>query len=437
PNQVNNVLGFPYIFRGALDVRASTINDDMKIAAARAIAALAREDVPDEVAAAYAGLRLHYGPDYILPTPFDQRLIGRVAPAVARAAMDSGVARKPIIDLDTYRNELSGRLNPVAQRMSAVFRAVQAAPKRVVFAEGEEEKVVRAAALWQANGYGTPVLVGRRGRIVEAVAALGLGGGDAFEIHDPREEGDAHGYVDWLYGRLQRKGWLLRDCQRLITTERNVFAACMVAQRDADAMVTGLTRNAAAALGDVLRVLDPAPRARVLGVTILVARGRTLFIADSLVTPSPTAAELADFAVETAAFARRMGHAPRVAMLSFSSFGNPSHETTAHVRQAVRELEARGTDFEVDGDITADAALDPALLKLYPFCRLSGPANVLIMPGLHSANIGSKLLQKLGGGEVIGPVIVGLERAVQIVPMGATVTDIVNLAGLAAVDAGV
>jgi malate dehydrogenase (oxaloacetate-decarboxylating)(NADP+) len=314
---------------------------------------------------------------------------------------------------------------------------VRASPKRVVFAEGEEETVLRAAALWQASGYGTPVLVGRRGRIVAAVAALGLGDGADFEIHDPREEGEGHGYVDWLYARLQRQGWLRRDCQRLVATERNVFAACMVAAGDADAVVTGLTRNAAAALADVRRVLDPAPGARVLGVTILVARGRTLFIADSLVTPSPTAAELADFAVETAAFARRMGHTPRVAMLSFSSFGNPSHETTAHVRQAVRELEARGVDFEVDGDIAADAALDPALLKLYPFCRLSGPANVLIMPGLHSANIGSKLLQKLGGGDVIGPVIVGLERAVQIVPMGATVTDIVNLAGLAAVDAGV
>jgi malate dehydrogenase (oxaloacetate-decarboxylating)(NADP+) len=435
PNQVNNVLGFPYIFRGALDVRASTINDDMKIAAARAIAALAREDVPDEVAAAYAGARLHYGPDYILPTPFDQRLISRVAPAVARAAMDSGVARRPIIDLDGYRNELSGRLNPVAQRMSAVFRAVRAAPKRVVFAEGEEEKVLRAATLWHQSGYGTPVLVGRRNRIAEAARALGLAEGEGFEIHDAREERDRQRYIDMLYARLQRKGALKRDCQRLVETDRNVFAACMVAAGEADAMITGLTRNAAAALADVLRVIDPEPGARVLGVTILAAHGRTLFIADSLVTPSPSAEALADFAVETATFARRMGHTPRVAMLSYSTFGNPSHDNTLHVRRAVELLSAQGVDFEVDGDIGADAALDPDLLKLYPFCKLSGPANVLVMPGLHAANIGSKLLQKLGGGEVIGPVVIGLDRPVQIVPMGATVTEIVNLAALAAVDA--
>jgi malate dehydrogenase (oxaloacetate-decarboxylating)(NADP+) len=440
PNQVNNVLGFPYIFRGALDVRASTINDDMKIAAARAIAGLAREDVPDEVSAAYAGVRLQYGPDYILPTPFDQRLISRVAPAVARAAMDSGVARKPIIDLDAYRNELSGRLNPVARRMSAVFRRVRAAPKRVVFAEGEEEKIVRAAALWQAGGYGTPILIGRRSLIGAMVRSLGLGEPDAFEILDPREVREQRRdgrYVEHLYARLQRKGQLLRDCQRLVATDRNVFAASMVALGDADAMITGLTRTAAAALSDVMRVLDPAPGARVLGVTILVARGRMVFIADSAVTPQPSAEELADFAIETAALARRMGQTPRAALLSFSTFGNPRDVSTKHIRRAVAILEARKVDFEVDGDIAADAALDPELLKLYPFCRLGGPANVLVMPGLHAANIGSKLLQKLGGGDVIGPVLIGLEHPVQIVPMGATVTDIVNLAALAAVEGDV
>jgi malate dehydrogenase (oxaloacetate-decarboxylating)(NADP+) len=436
PNQVNNVLGFPYIFRGALDVRARTINDEMKIAAARAIAGLAREDVPDEVAAAYAGAHLKYGPDYILPTPFDPRLIARVAPAVARAAMESGVARKPIIDMDAYRSELSGRLNPVAQRMSAVFGQVRAAPKRVVFAEGEEEKVLRAAALWQANGYGTPVLVGRRERIKATLASLGLGEGDGFDVRVPREDPATPAYAELLYARLQRKGALRRDCERMMANERNLFAACMVAHGDADAMVTGLTRSSSTALADVLKVLDPAPGARVLGVTMLVSRGRTLYIADSAVRGRPTAEELADYAVETAAFCRRMGHVPRVALLSYSNFGNPIDRATGHVREAARLLAGRGVDFEFDGDIAADTALDPELLALYPFCRLSGPANVLVMPGLHAAAISTKLIQKLGGGDVIGPVLIGLARPVQIVSMGATVTDIVNLAAFAAVDGG-
>jgi malate dehydrogenase (oxaloacetate-decarboxylating)(NADP+) len=436
PNQVNNVLGFPYIFRGALDVRARTINDEMKIAAARAIADLAREDVPDEVAAAYSGAHLKYGRDYILPTPFDPRLISRVAPAVARAAMDSGVARKPIIDMDAYRSELQGRLNPVAQRMSSIFGQVRAAPKRVVFAEGEEEKVLRAAALWQANGYGTPVLVGRRERIKASLKALGLGEGEGFDIHVPREDPATPGYADLLYARQQRKGALRRDCERLMANERNLFAAAMVAQGDADAMVTGLTRSSSTALADVLKVLDPAPGARVLGVTMLVNRGRTLYIADSAVRGRPTAEELADFAIETAAFARRMGHIPRVALLSYSNFGNPLDRATNHVREAAKLLAARGVDFEFDGDIAADTALDPELLALYPFSRLTAPANVLVMPGLHAAAISTKMIQKLGGGDVIGPVLIGLAHPVQIVSMGATVTDIVNLAAFAAVDGG-
>ncbi len=436
PNQVNNVLGFPYIFRGALDVRARTINDEMKIAAARAIAALAREDVPDEVAAAYSGAHLQYGPDYILPTPFDPRLISRVAPAVARAAMDSGVAAKPIVDMDGYRNELAGRLNPIAQRMSAIFRQVRAAPKRVVFAEGEEEKVIRAAMLWQTNGYGTPILVGRRERIRESLKELGLGEGDGFEIHAGRDDPATAGYADTLFRRMQRKGLLRRDCERLVANERNLFAASMVAHGDADAMVTGLTRSSSAALADVLKVIDPVPGDRVLGVTMLVSRGRTLYIADSAVRSRPTSEDLAAFAVETAAFARRMGHVPRVALLSYSNFGNPLDRATKHIREAIRLLDARKVDFEFDGDIAADTALDPELLALYPFVRLSGPANVLVMPGLHAAAISTKLIQKLGGGDVIGPVLIGLSRPVQILSMGATVTDVVNMAAFAAVGGG-
>ena len=434
PNMVNNVLGFPYIFRGALDVQATTINDAMKIAAAEAIAALAREDVPDEVAAAYAGTRLQYGPHYILPKPFDRRLISRVPPAIARAAIESGVARRPIVDMDAYRAELSARLDPSASSLHVVFERVRANPRRVVFAEGEEEKVIRAAAQWRSNGYGEPVLVGDPERIVGVMAALGLGEAAPFEIRNPRTAEGTERYVEHVYRRLQRKGPLLRDCRRWVRLDRNVFGACMVAMGEADAMVTGLTRSYWSSLEKIERVLDPKPGHRLFGMTILLARDRQVFIADTTVNETPSAEALADIAVQAAAKARSLGHEPRVALLSFSTFGYPEHDKVARVREAVRVLDARKVDFEYDGEMAADVALDPELHGLFPFCRLSGPANVLIMPGLHSAHISSKLAQSLGGCIVIGPLLMGLERPVQIVPLGAAVSDVLNLAAFAAAE---
>ncbi len=433
PNMVNNVLGFPYIFRGALDVQASTINDAMKIAAAEAIAALAREDVPDEVAAAYSASRLRYGPDYILPKPFDPRLISRIPPAVARAAMETGVARRPIVDMEAYVQELSARLDPAASSLQLVFDKLRARPVRMVFAEGEEEKTIRAALLWRSSGYGTPILVGDEGRIQATLEATGLSDTEPFEIrnasHDMFER-----YVDMLFERLQRRGALKRDCQRWVRYDRNVFAACMVASGDADAMVTGLTRSYWGALDKVLRVLDPRPGCRLFGLSILLARGRTVFVADTAVNETPSAEALADIAVQSAAKAREMGHEPRVALLSFSTFGYPRAEKADRVREAVAILDQREVDFEYDGEMGVDVALDPGVRALFPFCRLSGPANVLVMPGLHAAHTSSRLVQALGGGTVIGPILMGLERPAQIVQLGATVSDLLALAAFAGVE---
>jgi len=436
PNQVNNVLGFPYIFRGALDVRASTINDAMKIAAAKALAELAREDVPDEVDAAYAGRRLRYGPEYIIPVPFDPRLIIAVPAAVARAAMESGVARKPIIDEDAYRVELSGRLDATAASLQRIFDEVRSNPRRVVFAEGEEEHVIRAALAFRNSGYGTPVLIGREERITATMDAIGLTGLEGLEIHNARRSEDNKRYTQFLYERLQRKGSMYRDCERMVHQDRNVFGACMVALGDADALITGVTRRFAVGYEEIRRVLDPKPGCRVFGLTIVVARGRTVIIADTAVHEEPTSVELADIAAQAAAAARTLGHEPRVALLSFSTFGNPLREKAERIRDAVAMLDSRTVDFEYDGEMTADVALDPELMqRLYPFCRLSGPANVLIMPDLHSSNIAAKLLQRLGGGTVIGPILHGLAKPVQIVPIGSTVSDLVNMAALAAHDA--
>ncbi|HSV29870.1 MAG TPA: NADP-dependent malic enzyme [Candidatus Omnitrophota bacterium] len=434
-NQINNVLGFPYIFRGALDVRARTINEAMKIAAAHAIAQLAREDVPDEVDAAYAGRRLRYGPEYIIPVPFDPRLIAAIPPAVAKAAMESGVARRPIVDIDGYRKELSARLDPTAASLQAISEKVRANPRRVVFAEGEEEKSIRAALAFRNAGYGTPILLGREERIRDTMRAIGLPYGDGLEIVNARISDKREHYTEVLYKRLQRKGALIRDVQRLVNQERNVWGSLMVAEGDADAMVTGLTRNYWQAFDEIKRVVDPAPGELLFGLTILVARGRTVFLGDTTVHETPTPAQLADIAIQTARKARQMGHEPRVALLSYSTFGNPASDRAERVREAVAILDARQVDFEYDGEMAADVALDPELLAHYPFARLSGPANVLVMPGLYSANISWKLMQKLGGGTVIGPVLMGLSKPIQITSMDATVNDMVNMAVLACYDA--
>ena len=435
PNQVNNVLGFPYIFRGALDVRARAINDEMKIAAANALADLARQDVPDEVAAAYAGRRLKYGPEYIIPAPFDPRLIAAVPSAVAKAAMDTGVARKPIANMEAYRRQLSARLDPTAASLQRIFERVRQNPRRVIFAEGEEENVIRAAVAFRQAGYGTPVLIGRKERILETMTGVGISDLTGLEIHNAALSTENKRYIDFLYERLQRHGSLYRDCQRMVHLDRNVFAACMVAMGDADAMVTGVTRSSFVAYGEITRVIDPAPGKQVVGLTILIARSRTVFIADTLIHEVPTPEELADIAVAAAAKARQLGHEPRVAMLSFSNFGDPLREKGKRIREAVAHLDARHVDFEYDGEISPDVALNDDLRKLYPFCRLSGAANVLVMPALDPANISSKLLHEFGGGTTVGPLLIGLSRPVQILPMGSSVSEIVNMAALAAYDA--
>jgi malate dehydrogenase (oxaloacetate-decarboxylating)(NADP+) len=439
PNQINNVLGFPYIFRGALDVRATTINMEMKIAAARALAELAREDVPDEVAAAYQGSRPRFGRDYIIPVPFDPRLISTIPPAVARAAMDAGVARRPIVDVKSYKAQLSARRDPVAGTLNRIFERVRKFPKRVVFAEGEEEQVIRAAVSFVNQGLGTAILVGREERIHETAEAAGLdlSGRDGLEIHNARLSHRNANYARFLYDRLQRKGYLLRDCQRLINQDRNHFAASMVAMGDADAMVTGLTRNYSTALEDVRHVIDPKPGHRVIGVSLCLARDRTVLIADTAIHEMPDAQELAEIAVEAAGAARRLGHEPRVAMLSFTTFGQPKSERSETIREAVRILDGLRVDFEYDGDMAADVALNRELMAAqYPFCRLTGPANVLVMPAFHSASISTKLLGTLGGATVVGPLIVGLDKPVQIVPIGSTDATIVNMAALAGYNVG-
>lgn len=436
PNQVNNVLGFPYIFRGALDVRASTINDQMKIAAARALAALAREDVPDEVDAAYSGRRLRYGPEYIIPVPFDPRLISTIPAAVAQAAMDTGVARKPIVDMDEYRRSLRLRLDPTADSLQLIADKLRSSPRRVVFAEGEEERAIRAAIAYRSGGFGHPILIGRENVVQEKLASLGLSGIEPLDIQNARFGApNIERYTDFLYKRLQRRGHLHRDCQRWVNQNRNVFAACMVATGDADAMVTGLTRSFAVSFEDIERVIDPQPDHIVFGLSVLATRKRTVFISDTTVHERPTPEQLADIAIQSARMARQMGHEPRVAFLSFSNFGQPMRDRAAHVREAVSLMDKRKVDFEYDGEMSADTALDYDLMKrLYPFARLSGPANVLIMPALHAANIGAKLLHKFGGGNLIGPLLIGMDKPVQVVQMGATVNELTTAAIMAAHD---
>ena len=433
PNQVNNVLGFPYIFRGAFDVRASTINEPMKIAAAEALALLAREDVPDEVNAAGGGKRLQFGPEYIIPNAFDPRLISTLPPAVARAAMDSGVARKPLADLRRYTRELTGRLDPTANALDSISESVRANPRRVVFAEGEEEKIVRAAVAFRNAGYGTPILIGREDRVRATMAALGFGDVENIEIHNARLSGRNAKYAEFLYSRLQRQGYLIRDCQRMVNQDRNVFAACMVATGDADAMVTGLTRATGVCLTDIGHAIDTAPNEIAFGLTLMLGdRGHTIFIADTLMHFRPNPTQLAEICIGAATAARRLGHEPRIALLSYSTFGNQHTELSDTMREAVKILDARNVDFEYDGEMSPDVALDDDYRALYPFCRLTGPANILVMPGLHSAHITSRLAPRLGGGGTIGPLLIGLSHAVQLIAMDSSVSQIVDIATIAA-----
>ena len=434
PNQVNNVLGFPYIFRGALDVRARTINEDMKIAAARALAELAKQDVPDEVAAAYHGKRPSFGRDYIIPTPFDPRLISFVPPYVAQAAMDTGVARKPIENMDAYRRALARRLDPSAALLQRVQSAVRSENKTIVFSEGEEPSVIRAAFAFQKDGLGKAILIGREDQVKKNMRLVGVDADCGLEIWNARLSDRNPEFTDFLYDRLKRDGFLRRDVQRLVNNDRNVFSACMLALGAADGMVTGVTRNYDVALNDVRLVLDPAPGETVIGLSVALLKGRTLLIADTNIIELPTPGEMADIAIEAAAAARRLGLPPRVAFLSYSSFGNPASERSWKIREAAGILDERGVDFEYEGDMSADIALDPNHRQTYPFSRLSEPANVLVMPAIHSASISTKLLATAGGAQVLGPLLIGLEKPVQICRLGATVSDIVMMATMAAYD---
>jgi malate dehydrogenase (oxaloacetate-decarboxylating)(NADP+) len=434
PNQVNNVLGFPYIFRGAMDVRARRVNMEMKIACARALAQLAREDVPDEVAAAYHGTQLKFGPQYIIPTPFDPRLISYIPPFVAQAAMDTGVARKPIEDMDTYRASLAQRLDPTAAFLQKLQGAVLKAPKkRIVFAEGEEPTVIRAAHAFEAAGLGHAVLVGREELVKENMITAGLDPNETkLEIINARVSHWNPEFVDFLYERLSRQGYLKRDVQRLINQDRNSFAASMVALGHADGMVTGVTRSYDQVLEEVLRVIDPAPGGRVMGMSVVLAKGHTLFIADTNVTEMPEAEELVEIAMEAARTVKTLGYEPRVAFMSYSTFGNPMGVRSEKVRDAVAILDEMEVDFEYEGEMPPELALDPSKRVNYPFMRLTGPANVLIMPAIHSAAISTQLVQSLGGATVIGPLLLGMNKSVQIAPLSASVSRVLQMATLAA-----
>ena len=432
PNQVNNVLGFPFIFRGALDVRATAINDEMKIAAAEALAQLAREPVPEEVAAAYGGQTPSFGRDYIIPAPFDPRLMEIVASAVAEAAMRSGVAQKRIENLDSYRQELRARLNPTVSVLSLAYEAAKSKPKRVLFAEGEEPNVLRAAIAFKEAGLGTPVLVGRE-EVHDLLREMGVDDPEAYQVLNSRNSPLVGRAVDYIYDKHQRHGLLRREVERMVNQDRNYFAAAMLALGEADAMITGTTRPFSQSLRQVRLVVDDEQDATPFGINLVVARHLTVLIADTAVTERPDAHQLAAIALRSASFARRMGLEPRIAFISYTTFGNPPGTHIDELRGAVKLLDGINTDFEYEGEMGPDVALNYEMQRrYYPFSRLTGPANILVMPGLQSANLSSKLLRGLGGESVLGPFLVGLELPVQIAPMTASASDLVTLAVLAA-----
>lgn len=435
-NQVNNVMGFPYIFRGALDVRANCINEEMKIAAAYALAELARKPVPGEVYRAYNSSRKAFGPDYIIPVPFDPRLITTVPVAVAQAAIKSGAARIKELDIKKYRSELASRLNPTSNYMHFVFDKISHdEPRRVIFAEGEEEEVIKAAMMLRDEHYGHPILIGRHSKIDPIVQALGEGYSlENITVMNAAINNNLSKYIDYLYKKLQRKGYLYRDCARLVKSDRNIFAACMMACGDADAMVTGLTKSYYDSIDDISKVIMPKKDKRIIGYSIMLSREHNIIFADNTVCELPQAEDLVEITLQTAEVAKSMGYAPRIAIVSFSNFGNPLREKSSRVREAIAILDKMDLDFEYDGEMSAEVALNTNLQKLYPFCRLTGPANVLIMPGLHSAAIATHLLEELAGEVFIGPILNGFEYPVQIIPMGSSATDILEMVAFAVID---
>ena len=436
PNQVNNVLGFPYLFRGALDIHARAINDEMKIACARALADLAREDVPDEVAMAY-GKKLKFGRDYIIPTPFDPRLIHRIPTAVARAGMDTGVARRLIVDMEGYENTLKARMDPTASILRGLNNRARAAQSRIVFAEGDDIRVLRAAVQYTRSGLGQAVVVGRDDDVKSKLEAEGLG--DAFpelEVINAAKTPHLDTYKSFLYDRLNRKGFDAHDIHRMAARDRHVFASLMVAHGHADGMVTGATRKSAHVLELINHVFDAGPHDGAVGVTAVLHKGRIVLITDTLVHEWPDENDLADIAERGAAVARDLGLDPRVAFVSFSTFGYPVSERAEKMHIAPDILDARGVDFEFEGEMAVDVALNATAMEAYPFSRLTAPANVLVVPARHSASISVKLMQEMAGATVIGPILSGVGKPVQICSTGSTVNDIMNMAVIAACRVG-
>jgi malate dehydrogenase (oxaloacetate-decarboxylating)(NADP+) len=432
-NQVNNVMGFPYIFRGALDVRASTINEEMKIAAAHAIADLAREHVPEEVVKAYGGRDLKFGKHYIIPTPFDARLIQVVPMAVAKAAVETGVARKPIKDWEGYRKQLQARRDPSVNSLSMIFEKLERSPKKVIFAEGEQPEIIRVAAMWRDSGYGKPILIGKEKRILENMKEASVSP-DGIEIYNASISEDNNKFTDYLYKKLQRSGVLRSDCSRMVKNDRNIFAASMLACGHGDALVTGLTRGYRQTMTDVWKVIKNKKDKIILGVSMVISKGRTVFIADTAASELSSSEHLVSIAIQTAKKVRAMGYEPRVAFLSFSNFGSALKTESSRIKRAVEIMDEMKVDFEYDGEMTADVALNMDKMSKYPFCRLTAPANILICPGLHSASIATKMLEEIGNCTVIGPILDGFEKSVQIVTMRSSINDILNMAAIAAVD---
>ncbi|MBU0642713.1 MAG: NADP-dependent malic enzyme, partial [Alphaproteobacteria bacterium] len=436
PNQVNNVLGFPYLFRGALDIHARAINDEMKIACARALAELAREDVPDEVALAY-GQKLSFGRDYIIPTPFDPRLIYTIPPAVAQAGMDTSVARRPIVDMEGYVQELKARMDPTAQILQGLYARAKQAQATMIFAEGDDPRVLRAAVAYQRGGFGRALVVGRDDDVRVKLQEEGLGEAmTELEIVNAANTPYLEEYKSFLYYRLQRSGFDQKDIHRLAARDRHAFSALMLAHGHADGLVTGATRKSAHVLDRINSVFDAKAEDGAVGVTAVLHKGRIIFIADTLVHEWPDENDLADIAVAAAQVARAMGIEPRVAFASFSTFGYPISERANKMHIAPKVLDKRGVDFEYDGEMTVDVALNPDAMAAYPFCRLSGPANILVVPARHSASISVKLMQEMAGATVIGPILTGVDRPIQICSTVSTVSDILNMAILAACKVG-
>ena len=435
PNQVNNLIGFPYIFRGALDVRAKEINEEMKIAAAKAIATLAREEVPDEVVNAYGGDRPHYGKEYIIPSTFDPRLISRIPAAVAEAAMKSGVARKKISNIETYKDQLANRLDPSMSIMQGINSQIKKNPKTVVFAEGEDENMLKAAIAFKNSNLGTPIVIGNEKRVKEQLKEIGLDEDYKIKIVNSTDKEKREQYTKKLYTKLQRKGLLERDVDRLIRNDRIIWGSSMVECGDADAMVTGNIRHYAASIESLKKVVEARTGEILFGLNMLITSKKTIFIADTQVNDFPTADDLIKIATSSVRVAKLFGFEPKVAFLSHSTFGKPSSRNTKHVREAIEILKSKKVDFDFDGEMQPDVALNPKYKETYPFSKIVGNANILIMPALHSAAISTKLMKTIGGAKMIGPLLIGLGLPIEIAPLRSSANDILNLASVAAYSA--